>query len=120
MFFAASHIKNRTIILVDGNTKPSFLKIVDCLIIYRLVSVYDFHLSFSSLFVVSLKLPPSCLSSVSFLNFTLITFVPYLYRNRINTPGVIERVKNLFRGYNKLILGFNTFLPEGEGKKIYG
>jgi histone deacetylase complex regulatory component SIN3 len=28
---------------------------------------------------------------------------------------VIERVKNLFRGYNKLILGFNTFLPEGEG-----
>jgi hypothetical protein len=35
--------------------------------------------------------------------------------NRINTPGVIERVKNLFRGYNKLILGFNTFLPEGEG-----
>jgi len=36
----------------------------------------------------------------------------------INTPGVIERVKNLFRGYNKLILGFNTFLPEGEGYKI--
>lgn len=32
----------------------------------------------------------------------------------INTPGVIDRVKNLFRGYNKLILGFNTFLPEGE------
>ena len=32
--------------------------------------------------------------------------------------GVIERVKNLFRGYNKLILGFNTFLPEGEGYKI--
>ena len=36
----------------------------------------------------------------------------------INTPGVIERVKNLFRGYNKLILGFNTFLPEGDGFKI--
>lgn len=33
----------------------------------------------------------------------------------ITTPGVIERVKNLFKGYNKLILGFNTFLPEGEG-----
>ena len=32
----------------------------------------------------------------------------------INTPGVIARVKQLFRGYNKLILGFNTFLPEGE------
>ncbi len=38
--------------------------------------------------------------------------------HRINTPGVIERVKNLFKGYNKLILGFNTFLPEGEGYKI--
>ncbi|RYY69298.1 hypothetical protein EON63_23820, partial [archaeon] len=25
-------------------------------------------------------------------------------------------MKNLFRGYPKLILGFNTFLPEGEGK----
>jgi paired amphipathic helix protein Sin3a len=36
----------------------------------------------------------------------------------IGTPGVIERVKNLFKGYNKLILGFNTFLPEGEGYKI--
>ena len=31
----------------------------------------------------------------------------------INMPGVIEQVKNLFRGYNQLILGFNTFLPEG-------
>ena len=38
--------------------------------------------------------------------------------NRINTPGVIVRVKTLFKGYNKLILGFNTFLPEGEGYKI--
>lgn len=36
----------------------------------------------------------------------------------INTPGVIDAVKNLFKGYNKLILGFNTFLPEGEGFKI--
>ncbi|CAM9232388.1 unnamed protein product, partial [Discosporangium mesarthrocarpum] len=31
----------------------------------------------------------------------------------IDTPGVIRRVSNLFRGYNKLILGFNTFLPDG-------
>ncbi|GAX10018.1 paired amphipathic helix protein Sin3a [Fistulifera solaris] len=31
----------------------------------------------------------------------------------VDTPGVIERVSKLFRGYNKLILGFNTFLPEG-------
>ncbi len=37
---------------------------------------------------------------------------------KISTPGVIERVKNLFKGYNRLILGFNTFLPEGEGHKI--
>jgi paired amphipathic helix protein Sin3a len=36
----------------------------------------------------------------------------------INTPGVIERVKVLFFGYNQLILDFNTFLPDGEGYKI--
>ncbi|XP_071692748.1 paired amphipathic helix protein Sin3-like 2 [Rutidosis leptorrhynchoides] len=32
---------------------------------------------------------------------------------RIDTVGVIERVKELFKGYNNLIFGFNTFLPEG-------
>jgi histone deacetylase complex regulatory component SIN3 len=31
----------------------------------------------------------------------------------IDTLGVIERVKALFRGHSKLILGFNTFLPGG-------
>jgi len=31
----------------------------------------------------------------------------------VDTPGVIKRVSKLFRGYNNLILGFNTFLPDG-------
>lgn len=31
----------------------------------------------------------------------------------INTEGVIQRVKNLFRGHKSLILGFNQFLPPG-------
>ncbi|CCF55947.1 hypothetical protein KAFR_0A05120 [Kazachstania africana CBS 2517] len=31
----------------------------------------------------------------------------------IDTPGVIERVSTLFRGYPSLIQGFNTFLPTG-------
>ena len=31
----------------------------------------------------------------------------------IDTPGVMEQVARLFRGNNKLILGFNTFLPDG-------
>lgn len=31
----------------------------------------------------------------------------------IDTPGVIARVSNLFRGNRRLVLGFNTFLPEG-------
>ena len=31
----------------------------------------------------------------------------------IDTPGVIQQVSHLFHGYNKLILGFNTFLPDG-------
>ena len=32
---------------------------------------------------------------------------------RIDTPGVIERVSNLFNGHPTLIQGFNTFLPPG-------
>lgn len=31
----------------------------------------------------------------------------------IDTPGVIDRVSNLFRGHPGLIQGFNTFLPPG-------
>eukprot|EP00957_Ditylum_brightwellii_P120881 9219190-Ditylum_brightwellii.AAC.1 len=31
----------------------------------------------------------------------------------IDTPGVIQRVSSLFHGNKKLVLGFNTFLPEG-------
>ena len=31
----------------------------------------------------------------------------------VDTPGVIARVSKLFHGYNRLILGFNTFLPDG-------
>ncbi|KAL9240901.1 hypothetical protein vseg_015069 [Gypsophila vaccaria] len=32
---------------------------------------------------------------------------------RIDTTGVIARVKELFKGHRNLILGFNTFLPKG-------
>ncbi|CAN4124323.1 unnamed protein product [Withania somnifera] len=32
---------------------------------------------------------------------------------RIDTSGVIARVKELFKGHRSLILGFNTFLPKG-------
>ncbi|GFP91557.1 paired amphipathic helix protein sin3-like 4 [Phtheirospermum japonicum] len=32
---------------------------------------------------------------------------------RVDTSGVILRVKELFKGYRDLILGFNTFLPKG-------
>ena len=31
----------------------------------------------------------------------------------IDTPGVIHRVSELFKGHNNLILGFNAFLPSG-------
>ena len=31
----------------------------------------------------------------------------------IDTPGVIQRVSNLFSGNRTLVLGFNTFLPDG-------
>ncbi|KAJ8760863.1 hypothetical protein K2173_021901 [Erythroxylum novogranatense] len=32
---------------------------------------------------------------------------------RVDTAGVIARVKDLFKGHRNLILGFNTFLPKG-------
>lgn len=32
---------------------------------------------------------------------------------RTDTAGVIARVKELFKGHNNLIFGFNTFLPKG-------
>ena len=32
---------------------------------------------------------------------------------RTDTVGVIARVKELFKGHNNLIYGFNTFLPKG-------
>ncbi|MED6136698.1 Paired amphipathic helix protein Sin3-like 4 [Stylosanthes scabra] len=32
---------------------------------------------------------------------------------RVDTAGVIARVKELFKGHRDLILGFNTFLPRG-------
>ncbi|KFM28479.1 Paired amphipathic helix protein Sin3-like 4 [Auxenochlorella protothecoides] len=32
---------------------------------------------------------------------------------RIDTAGVILKVKELFKGHSELILGFNTFLPKG-------
>ena len=35
------------------------------------------------------------------------------YMNRIDTPGVIKRVSQLFHGHPSLIQGFNTFLPAG-------
>ena len=32
---------------------------------------------------------------------------------RVNIYDVIKRVKELFKGHNNLILGFQTFLPKG-------
>ena len=45
---------------------------------------------------------------------TSASFQPqYLFNLSIDTPGVITRVSNLFRGRPELISGFNTFLPPG-------
>lgn len=37
----------------------------------------------------------------------------FIFLHRIDTAGVITRVKDLFKGHSNLILGFNTFLPKG-------
>lgn len=41
-----------------------------------------------------------------------------LFGCRIDTSGVIMRVKDLFKGHRDLILGFNTFLPKGYEIKL--
>lgn len=51
------------------------------------------------------------------LNKTFFYIVPivyvFIYSCRTDTAGVIARVKELFKGHNNLIFGFNTFLPKG-------
>jgi hypothetical protein len=42
---------------------------------------------------------------------TDLRFRHFLCR-RIDTQGVIEKVKHLFAGHEELILGFNQFLPK--------
>ena len=38
----------------------------------------------------------------------------------IDEPRLISRVSSLFCGHNKLILGFNTFLPDDRKIKLCG
>ena len=42
-----------------------------------------------------------------------MTSVFHVLFSSIDTPGVINRVSNLFKGHPDLIVGFNTFLPPG-------
>jgi len=37
---------------------------------------------------------------------------------RIDTEGVIKRVKTIFKGHRDLILGFNQFLPKGHEIRV--
>ena len=54
------------------------------------------------------------LGDVDILYFTLLLTCSICYVDcRIDTTGVIARVKELFKGHRDLILGFNTFLPKG-------
>lgn len=43
-----------------------------------------------------------------------------MYFLSIDTPGVISRVSNLFKGHPDLIVGFNTFLPPGFKIEVHG
>lgn len=42
-----------------------------------------------------------------------ISILTFWVLSRTDTVGVIARVKELFKGHNNLIFGFNTFLPKG-------
>ncbi len=67
-------------------------------LLYSLFSLLHFDLQEASLFCSILLI---LLSSTLRLSFS------------IDTPGVIARVSELFKGHKNLILGFNTFLPPG-------
>lgn len=43
----------------------------------------------------------------------LLMCIMCLCVSSIDTPGVINRVSQLFKGHPDLIMGFNTFLPPG-------
>ncbi|KAF8091961.1 hypothetical protein N665_0430s0001, partial [Sinapis alba] len=44
---------------------------------------------------------------------TFLALMKDFKAQRVDTSGVIARVKELFKGYDDLLLGFNTFLPKG-------
>ncbi|KAF8106161.1 hypothetical protein N665_0146s0007 [Sinapis alba] len=44
---------------------------------------------------------------------TFLALMKDFKAQRVDTSGVIARVKELFEGYDDLLLGFNTFLPKG-------
>jgi len=47
------------------------------------------------------------------LHFTSVELLILPWCYSIDTPGVIQRVKTLFKGHPDLIEGFNNFLPPG-------
>lgn len=54
--------------------------------------------------------------------FKMQPIIQFLYLSlySIDTPGVISRVSNLFKGHSDLIVGFNTFLPPGFKIEVHG
>jgi paired amphipathic helix protein Sin3a len=58
-------------------------------------------------FTIILYYPTSTYKASLLCNFLIFSF------QSIDTPGVISRVSNLFKGHPELIVGFNTFLPPG-------
>ena len=61
----------------------------------------------------SLSPPPSILLLLPPPPSPLLPPALYSLSKSIDTPGVISRVSNLFKGHPDLIVGFNTFLPPG-------
>lgn len=69
----------------------------------------SFWISWKSL---NLKGLYTIVSEVAFLIVNIALMVAFS-TNSIDTPGVINRVSQLFHGHPDLVLGFNAFLPPG-------
>lgn len=54
-----------------------------------------------------------CMCAYLHACINIMKILIFIFVGSIDTPGVIQRVSNLFKGHPELIVGFNTFLPPG-------
>lgn len=76
-----------------------------------IISIHLFHFNQSPILTQTVRtLKPGCCLLLCLRDATPLWSA---FLNSIDTPGVINRVSQLFHGHPDLVLGFNAFLPPG-------